>query len=199
MRLVDIPIPSSPAANAAAEVLTHFSPPALVQHCHRSYLLASALATQAGIEIDVELLYVASLLHDLALEPAFDSHTLPFEEAGGQVAWVFAAGAGWSAERRDRAAGIIVAHMRGSDPAIDPEGDLLDAATGLDIAGRGVERWPEALLTEIVAAHPRLDLVERFTACFRDQAARKPESTAAASIRAGLAERLAANPLDRLA
>ena len=53
---------------------------------------------------------------------------------------------------------------------------MLDAATGLDIGGRAVERWPAPLLAEIVAAHPRLDLAERFTACFRDQAARKPES-----------------------
>jgi hypothetical protein len=199
MRLADIPVPCSSAAQAVVEVLTHFSPPALVHHCHRSYLLAAALATQEGIEIDAELLYVAALLHDLALEPAFDSHTMAFEEAGGHVAWVFAAGAGWQAERRDRAADVIIAHMRGADPAVDPEGHLLDAATGLDIGGRGVERWPEPLLAEIVAAHPRLDLDERFTACFRDQAARKPESTAAAAIRAGLAARLAANPLDQLA
>jgi hypothetical protein len=199
MRLADIPVPWSSAAQAADEVLTHFSPPALVHHCHRAYLLAAALAAQEGTEIDAELLYVAALLHDLALEPAFDSHTLPFEEAGGHVAWVFAAGAGWPAERRDRAANVIIAHMRGADPAVDPEGDLLDAATGLDIGGRGIERWPEPLLAEIVAAYPRLDLAERFTACFRDQAARKPQSTAAAAIRAGLAGRLAANPLDQLA
>jgi HD domain len=199
MRLADIPVPSTAAAKAAVEVLTQFSPPALVHHCHRSYLLAAALATQEGVEIEAELLYVAALLHDLALEPAFDNHTLPFEEAGGHVAWVLAAGAGWPAERRDRAAGIIVAHMRGADPETDPEGDLLDVATGLDIGGRDVERWPEPLLAEIVAAYPRLDLAERFTACFRDQANRKPASAAAAAIRAGLGERLAANPLDHLA
>jgi hypothetical protein len=198
MRLADLPIPSSTAARAAAEVLAHFSAPALVHHCHRSYLLAAALAAQQDITIDTELLYVAALLHDLALEPAFDSHTLPFEEAGGHVAWVFAAAAGWPAERRDQCASIIVAHMRGADPAINPEGDLLDTATGLDIGGRGVGRWPEPLLAEILAAHPRLDLATRFTACFRDQATRKPQSAAAASMRAGLAERLAANPLDRL-
>ena len=95
MQLAEIPIPSSPAVVAADEVLTHFSPSALVQHCHRSYLLAAALATQERIDVDAELLYVAALLHDLALEPAFDNHTLPFEDAGGHVAWVFAAGAGW--------------------------------------------------------------------------------------------------------
>jgi hypothetical protein len=198
MQLADIPVPATAATAAVAEVLRQYSPPALVNHCHRSYLLAAALAKTGGVDVDWELLYVASLLHDIALEPAFDSHTLPFEEAGGHVAWVFTAGAGWPVERRDRAAAIVVAHMRGTDPAVDPEGDLLDVATGLDISGRNVERWSEPLLTEMLAAYPRLDLAERFTACFRDQAVRKPQSAAAAAIGTGVADRLATNPLEKL-
>jgi hypothetical protein len=198
MGLADIPLPDSPAAISARDVLQRYSPPALVNHCVRSYLLAASLAAIEHVEVDVELLYVASLLHDLALEPAFDSHTLPFEEAGGHVAWVFTAGAGWSAARRDHAAAVIVAHMRGTDRAIDPEGDLLDLATGLDIGGRNAERWPQDLLIELVAEYPRLDLADRFTACFRDQAERKPDSTAARAMRTGIAERLRDNPLDRL-
>jgi hypothetical protein len=198
MRLADIPIPTSSAATAAAEVLAEYSPPALVNHCVRSYLFAASLAPVEGLDVDHELLYVSSMLHDIALEPAFDSHTLPFEDAGGHVAWVFAAGAGWPVERRRRAAGIIVAHMRGTDPAVDPEGHLLDLATGLDISGRNADRWPADLVAEIVAAHPRLDLVERFLACFRDQAARKPASTAGQAVAGGMAERVAANPLNRL-
>ena len=198
MRLADVPVPETAAATAAREVLVQYSAPALVNHCVRSYLLAASLAAIDQLEVDIELLYVASLLHDIALEPAFDSHRLPFEDAGGHVAWVFAAGAGWPAERRDHAAQAIVAHMRGTDPAVDPEGHLLDLATGLDIGGRDADRWPAELLAELVAAHPRLDLAERFTACFRDQAARKPASSAAAAVRNGIAERLAANPLDAL-
>ena len=198
MRIADVPIPETAAAAAALDVVKQYSAPALVNHCVRSYLLAASLAAVEDIEIDVELLYVASLLHDIALEPAFDSHTLAFEDAGGHVAWVFAAGAGWPAARRDHAAHVIVAHMRGTDPAIDPEGHLLDLATGLDIGGRNADRWPAELLPELVAAHPRLDLAERFTACFRDQAERKPGSSAAAAVRNGIAERLANNPLDHL-
>jgi hypothetical protein len=199
MRLADLPLPTTPAAALADEVLHRFSPPALVNHCHRAYRLAAALAVQDGLDVDWELLYVASLLHDLALEPAFDNHALPFEQAGGHLAWVFAAGAGWTVERRDHAAAVIVAHMVGTDPAVDPEGDLLDVATGLDISGRNVERWPEPLLLELLTEFPRLDLVERFGGCFRDQAARKPESSAGQAVRSGLTERMAANPLDDLA
>ena len=55
-----------------------------------------------------ELLYLSSMLHDLGLVKEFDSHQVPFEEAGGHVAWVFGAGAGWSVERSRRAAQVIV-------------------------------------------------------------------------------------------
>lgn len=196
MQLRDLPVPDTATATLALEVVRAYSPPALVNHCLRSYYLAAALAATTDVAVDSELLWVAALLHDLGLEPAFDSHRLPFEQAGGHVAWVFAAGAGWAAARRDRVAAAIVAHMVGTDPAVDPEGDLLDAATGLDISGRGVDRWPADLVRELVATYPRLDLAARFTACFRDQATRKPESAAAAAVRSGLAERLAANPLE---
>src|SRR4051794_34929924 len=172
MKLADIPVPSTPAATTAREVVKHFSPPALVNHCVRAYLLAVALGATEGLEVDHELLYVASMLHDLTLEPAFDNHSLPFEDAGAHLAWVFAAGAGWPERRRERAGEIIIAHMRGTDPAVDPEGHLLDLSTGLDIGGRAVDRWPEALLAEAVAAHPRLDPAPRFTPFFRAPAAR---------------------------
>ncbi|MEV6984970.1 hypothetical protein AB0M95_27435 [Sphaerisporangium sp. NPDC051017] len=35
----------------------------------------------------------------------------------------------------------------------------------------------------------------RFLACFRDQAERKPGSSAAQAVRGGIADRIAANPL----
>jgi hypothetical protein len=51
----------------------------------------------------------------------------------------------------------------------------------------------------VLARYPRLDLGTEFIACFRDQAARKPDSTAARMVEDGIAERIATNPLDRLA
>ena len=198
MQLADVPVPTTPTARAAYDVVSRFSAPALVNHCVRSYLFAASRAALDGLSVDYDVLYVASLLHDLGLEDVFDSHLLPFEETGGSVAWVFAAGAGWPPDRRDHAAAVIVAHMRGTDPAVDPEGHLLDLATGLDISGRDEEHWPLELRREIVASYPRLDLASRFTACFVDQAERKPQSRAAAAVENGIVARLADNPLERL-
>ena len=150
------------------------------------------------IAFDAELLYVSSMLHDIGLVKEFDSHTLPFEEAGGHVAWVFGAGAGWPVERRVRASEVIMRHMWDKmDVAQDPEGHLLDLSTGLDISGRRTGEFPAELRAEVLERYPRLGLGEEFIACFRDQAERKPDSLAGAFVRAGVAERIRANPLDR--
>ncbi len=197
MRISDLPIPDSPAAGTAHEVATEFSSPSLVNHCVRSYLFAVSYGDLHGIGYDAELLYVASMLHDIGLEEEFDNHRLGFEHAGGHVAWVFAAGLGWPAARRTRTAEIIVAHMSDDVTADeDPEGYLLATATSLDISGRRPEAWPAELREEVVAAAPRLTLADEFLQCFQDQARRKPESSAASSVRSGLAGRLASNVLE---
>ena len=137
MRLADLAVPRSDAAARALEVAIAFSSPALVNHCRRSYLWAAAYGDAHGIAYDAEMLYVSAMLHDVGLTPAFDNHAVPFEVAGGSVAWVFTAGAGWPVARRRRAAEVIERHMWDAvDVAQDAEGFLLEIATGLDISGR---------------------------------------------------------------
>ncbi len=195
---VSITLPDTPVARAAAEVTTAYCSAALANHCVRSYVWAVSYGTRHGIGFDAELLYVSAMLHDIGLVPEFDSHTVPFEEAGGHVAWVFGAGAGWPVARRARAAEIIVRHMWDEvDPSVDPEGHLLELATGLDISGRHPEWWPSDLRDEVVSSYPRLGLRSEFLHCFRDQAGRKPDSLAGRAVASGIAERIAANVLDR--
>jgi hypothetical protein len=189
--------PNTPTAKAALDVVATYSSPALVNHCRRSYVWAALHAENRSIDFDAELLYVAAMLHDIGLEPEFDSHTMPFEDTGGNVAWVFGAGAGWPRQRRQRAAEIIVRHMWDTvDPAADPEGYLLEIATGLDISGRHPAWWPPHVRAEVVRELPRLGLREEFLLCFQEQARRKPASSAARAMASGIADRLAANVLD---
>jgi len=197
MRLVDVPHPSTAVAEQALEVCTAYSSPALLHHCRRSYVWAAAYAVEHGIEFDPELLFVATMLHDIGLTPSFDNHAVPFEVAGGHVAWVFGAGAGWPVGRRHRAAEIIVKHMWDSvDVEEDAEGYLLEIATGLDISGANPEWWPADLRAEVLADFPRLGLGPEFTACFAAEAARKPDSSAAAAMANGIAGRITRNTLD---
>jgi len=197
MTFDDIVLPDTPACRGSLEVATRYHSPSLLNHSVRAYLWAAAYAGLHGIAFDAELLYVSSMLHDIGLTTEFDSHTVPFEEAGGHVAWAFAAGAGWPVERRVRAAEVIIRHMWDEVPlAEDPEGHLLELSTGMDISGRRTEEIPSELRQEVLARHPRLEIAKEFAACVTDQGTRKPSSLAGGFVRAGIVERIARNPLD---
>ncbi|WP_329400035.1 HD domain-containing protein [Streptomyces lydicus] len=197
MTMDDLVMPEARVCRAALEVASAYCSPALLNHSVRAYLWAAAYASLHDIAFDPELLYVSAMLHDIGLVKEFDSHTVPFEDAGGHVAWVFGAGAGWPVERRVRASEVIVRHMWDDVPVErDPEAHLVVFSTSLDISGRRPDALPADLRAEVLERYPRLGLGEEFLACFRDQAERKPDSSAAGAVRSGIATRIGANPLD---
>lgn len=79
---------------------------------------------------------------------------------------------------------------------MDPEGHLLEIATGLDISGARPDVLPRDFLDEVLDRYPRLDLGAEFSACLTDQATRKPETAAARLVAGGLADKLAHHPLE---
>jgi HD domain len=198
MSLHDMVSPDTAAAVAANQVARRYCPSALYAHSVRSYLWGVAYAERKGLDFDGELFYVAAMLHDVGLTRPFDAHQMPFEEAGGQVAWVFGAASGWPVGRRTRVAQVIERHMWPSvDVLEDVEGHLLEVATGIDISGRRLDIVPLDLQSEVDAAWPRLGLMTEFSECLRVQGERKPTSRAADLIRSGLADALRDHPLER--
>lgn len=172
--------PPSPVAARALDVVRAWSSPVLVNHCLRSWAWASLLAPTIDLDPDRELLFVATMLHDLGVTPTFDAHAVPFEDAGGAVGSVFALGAGWDAARARRVGEVIERHMWTSvDPALDAEGHLLEVATSLDVSGVGFARWDASDLCAVTEAVPRLDFSEAFAGSIHEQAGRKPSSSAA--------------------
>ncbi|WP_345152253.1 HD domain-containing protein [Nonomuraea rubra] len=197
VRYDDLVIPDTPAARGALEVAAQYHTPSLLNHSLRAYLWAAAYAQDNGIAFDAELLYVSAMLHDIGLAAEFDSHTVPYEEAGGHVAWAFCAGAGWSPERRARACEVIIRHMWEEVPLEeDPEGHLLELSTGMDISGRRTDEIPAEVRREVLERHPRLEIAKEFSVCIADQGARKPSSFAARFVRNGIVDRIIRNPLD---
>ncbi len=121
-------------------------------------------AAAHDITFDDELYFVAAMLHDLALTaPPFDSHRIAFEEAGGDLAWVFAVAAGWPVDRAARAEEIIVLHMRDDVAAdVDPESHLLQVATAWDVAGRRPEEFASEVRASPRAVSPGWDSARSF-------------------------------------
>ncbi|MFD9333706.1 HD domain-containing protein [Streptomyces sp. NPDC060028] len=186
----------TPAGRAALDIATEYADAVLLGHSVRSYAFGVRYAEQHGLAYDAELFYVSALLHDLGLTAPFDSHTLPFEEAGGHVARVLTAGLGWPVERRARAEEVIVLHMRDDVTAAeDVESHLLQVGTSADVSGLRVADFDPAFTADLLAAHPRGDFGASFLALVEDQAVRKPACAAAAYVAGGAAARIAANPL----
>ncbi|MEV6392448.1 HD domain-containing protein [Nocardia xishanensis] len=193
----DLVIPDTAASSAALEVASAYHSAALLNHSRRVYVWAAAYGRQQGIQYDAELVFAAAMFHDIGLVPEFDSHTVSFEEAGGYVARVFAAGAGWPSERRERLGEVIVRHMWPDvDVADDPESHLLWRAAALDIVGKNIDDFSPAFRAGVLQQYPRLGLADEFLACFQAQADRKTGSSAARAVQSGLATRMAANLLD---
>ncbi|WP_282792252.1 HD domain-containing protein [Streptomyces sp. CC224B] len=190
--------PGGQAAEAARLVCEEYADPALYHHSVRSYYFGAVWAEERGLDFDRELFFVSALLHDLALVAPFDSHTLPFEEAGGHLARVFTAGLGWPTRRRDRAAELIVLHMRDDvAPDVDVESRMLQVGTSADVSGSGLDAFAPSFRDALVAAYPRLDFARSFVRLFQEQAARKPDCAAARLVAGEWAGRAGSHPLDQ--
>jgi cyanamide hydratase family protein with HD domain len=198
VRLDDLRPPDTTTVRAARDLAQRYLTPALADHSMRSWYWAAGFASVLGLEPDRELLAVAALLHDMGLAEEFDAVRIPYEIAGGHVAAVLGAGAGWSREQQQRLLEVVERHNWPEvDPGLDVEGHLLEVATGLDISGARADVLPRAYLEEVLAAFPRGALAADFGDRVAEQADRKPASHAARLLAGGLRAKLAANPLER--
>lgn len=103
--LTKLRVPDS-AASREAERLCAQVPP-VVNHSYRSYVWAVILAAHDGVLYDEELLYVASLLHDIAFAepPQYpDGRPRCFLVACAEAALKVGASAGWDERRSELAA-----------------------------------------------------------------------------------------------
>jgi hypothetical protein len=174
--LEQLRVPDTAAARRAAEVSRAASSESLVNHGFRSYGFGALIGVADGFHFDAELLYVASLLHDIGLTEAYDRGGC-FETDGADAARELLIELGWPADRADRVGRAIYLHMH-DVPADGPaEAHLLAFGTSVDVAGWRLHDIDEPLREAVLDTYPRLGFKRHFLALFVDQAARKPRCT----------------------
>jgi hypothetical protein len=154
-------VPDSAACREAEQLCSEASE-VIVNHSYRSYVWSAILAAHDGTQYDAEIVYVASLLHDIGFaEPqrTADSQPCCFTLPGVEAALALGTRAGWDKRRQEAAAEAISLHLnlllglnRGA------EAYLVYAGTRLDATGyRYWDLQPEAV-TAVLDRYPRLGL-----------------------------------------
>ncbi len=158
-----VSVPDTPLVSGAIEYARENSEPYLFNHAMRSWLFAVTLAQLKQTVHDEEVLAVATLLHDLGLEQAFNG-PLRFEVEGANAAREFARKQGCDGRRAQL---IWDGVALNSTPSIalykEVEVALCTAGIGLDWGGWGYEALTEAQRAAILEAFPRLDMKRQFT------------------------------------
>jgi hypothetical protein len=158
-----VSVPDTPLVSRAIAYAREHCEPYLFNHVMRSWLFAVTLAALKKTAHDAEVLAVATVLHDLGLEKAFEG-PLRFEVEGANAARAFARNQGIDARRAQL---IWDGVALNSTPSIsfykEAEVALCTAGIALDWGGLGYESVPQAGVSAIVAAFPRLQMKQRFT------------------------------------
>jgi hypothetical protein len=174
-----IAIPRSPAAIRAAELARQSCPDFLFNHCMRTFLIGALAMQRQALAYDADDAFVAAALHDLGLLPAFASKSQSFEIDGANAAEKFARDNGLNVAEADIVwHGIAFHDVRFSiTRRAGPEAMLVALGAAGDVDGPDLSTDEERRqIAEVVAAYPRLQFKNRFTALLVDHCKRKPTS-----------------------
>ncbi len=175
--IAGIRIPDSKLAREATELAREVSSPMLFNHVMRSYFFGALIARGRGLKHDAELVYLASVLHDLGLTERFRG-PFRFEVDGANAAREFLRSRGVPPGQTTLVWDAIALH---STPGIalhkEPEVVVAAIGIGVDVPGFGADELPPGVLDQVVDAYPRLRFKTAFTEQLIEMAKRKPEMT----------------------
>lgn len=171
--IAGVRIPDSATAREAEQLIRASEPEFLFNHSVRVYLFGALRGNQLHLKFDEELMYVASLFHDLGLMEAFASQAERFEVDGANAARDFLMHHGIAPPKADLAWEAIALHTTpGIAQHMRPEIALTRAGVRIDVVGTDFDAFTSAQRDEIVSAFPRLD----FKGAFIDAQARSARS-----------------------
>lgn len=167
-----------PTTSLAAEVrrLLDQCAPVVVSHSERSYQFAAAFAAADGIELDAEVLYLGTVLHDVGLSPAAEG-TERFEVRGANVVRDVLLDHGMERSRVANVWDCIAMHA--STPLArhkSPETRYANRGIALDVRGAGAEALEPALVRAVLDRWPRRAFPAEFEAVLADEVRAHPDS-----------------------
>ena len=178
MRSPSTPIvpPETTLAIEAHRLASASCPAHVVAHCERSYRFAALLAHVDSIDVDVEVLYLGVILHDLGLAPRFRSDAR-FDVGGANAAREWLLEAGMDVHRAETVWDIVALHASSAIAQHkSPETAVANSGISIDVRGAGDDRLPVDSVRRVLDDFPRVGFPEAFHRTLVDEVRRNPDS-----------------------
>lgn len=172
-----VSVPDSPLITEVLDYAQKLYEPYLFNHAVRSWLFAAKIGQLKGIDCDLEVVAVGTILHDIGLAAAV-SGSNRFEVNGAAAAVSFVKERGLS-NRRAQLVWDLVALNSTPSIALHKEAEVAlgTMGIGLDYGGFGFELIPSTDMAEILSAFPRLKMKDKFAETCCRLVAAKPETS----------------------
>jgi hypothetical protein len=182
-----ITIPDTKLANEATALVKQVASGPLFNHCVRSYFFAAALGKRLNKPFDAEILYLASVMHDLGVVEKYIGPAR-FEIDGADAATAFLRERSYPEDKTSLVWDAIALHssMEIAERK-QTEVALLHLGVFMD-AGRNASQLPSDFFDEIFQSFPRDGFSAEFYNSLAEVLRRKPH-TAYLSFKADIARR----------
>ena len=176
--------PDSDLARKAAAFAKQAHSEVLLNHVHRTWWFAEFLGRKREMKYDRELLYVASLLHDLCLS-ASHAADKRFEVDGADAASRFLLANDYPKSKAEIVWDAIALHAL-ADIADRRQSEvaLVHFGAHVDVMGLRMEEITPSLIDDTLALYPRIGMKAAFTEALAEVARKKPHT----AIGTGLAD-----------
>ncbi len=174
-----IAIPDSKLAREIAEFVRDTETELLFNHSSRVYFFGALAGLQRGLSFDAELLYAATMFHDVGLMKPHSSDHLRFEVDGANASRDFLKSRGIATADLDTVWTAIALHTTPGVPEfMHPVIALTTAGVEMDVLGLTYDQYPNDIREAVVAAFPRTPhFKEDIIQAFYDGIKHKPDTT----------------------
>jgi len=186
-----VAVPDSKLAGEVTEFVRDLEDDLLFHHSVRVYYWGALAGTRKGLKLDPELLYAASMFHDVGLTAPFRGSSLRFEVDGANAARDFLQGRGIAQEDIEKVWLAIALH---TTPGISAHLHPIAAQTAegvmMDLVGLGYDAFPEEQRNAVEQAFPHPPhFAEDFIGALHEGLRHRPETTQGTGLADVLADK----------
>ena len=174
-----VSVPDSALCREITEFVRDTETDLLFNHSSRVYFFGAIGGQQRGLSVNRELLYAATMFHDVGLMPSHSTADLRFEVDGANAARDFLKGHNVDPSDIDKVwTGIALHTTPGVPEFMHPVIALTTVGVEMDVLGLTYDQYADEIREAIVAAFPRTSkFKEDIIQAFYDGNRHKPLTT----------------------